>query len=61
MTEMKFAVRSTATAEVRDKDGNLIETVQGETTVEMTEAELREAGLGDTEIEQLKTQGGWSA
>lgn len=41
MTEMKFEVKIAATAEVRDKDGNLKSSEPVEMTTTMTEAQLR--------------------
>jgi hypothetical protein len=42
MTEQKFEVTITAIGEVRDAEGNLIETVPIKTTRIVTESELRE-------------------
>jgi hypothetical protein len=41
MSDMKFEVKITANAEVRDKDGNLKSSEPVEMTTTMTEAELR--------------------
>ena len=47
MTEMKFEVKITATAEVRDKDGNLKSSEPVEATLTMTEDELRSLFEGE--------------
>ena len=41
VTDMKFEVKISATAEVRDKDGNLKSSEPVEMTTTMTEAQLR--------------------
>lgn len=41
MTDMQFEVKISATAEVRDKDGNLKSSEPVESTITMSEAELR--------------------
>lgn len=45
MTDMTFEVKVTATAEVRDKDGNLISAEPIEAVAHLTEAQLAEMGL----------------
>lgn len=52
-----YAVQVKATGEVRDADGNLVNTVEVDDIKHMTEAELREAGLGDEEIDNIKKGG----
>lgn len=42
---MRYAVKVTATGEVRDSDGNLISSTPIESTEHFTEAELVAAGL----------------
>ena len=45
MTAQTYALTATATGEVRDADGNLIETVTTTTTQTITEADARALGL----------------
>ena len=47
MTDMQFEVKVTATAEVRDKDGNLKSSEPVESTIIMSEAELRASTEGE--------------
>ena len=48
MTDMKFEVKISATAEVRDKDGNLKSSEPIEMTATMTEAQLRALTEGES-------------
>lgn len=45
MADARFLVKIVATGEVRDADGNLLSTPEFVGEQEMTEAELRAAGL----------------
>ncbi len=45
VTAQTYALTATATGEVRDADGNLIETVTTTTTQTITEADARALGL----------------
>ena len=54
MTEAKFEVKFTATAEVRDKDGNLISDTPVEFRHEVPEQHLREMGLTEEQIAEIK-------
>lgn len=45
MSELKLLVTITATGEVRDADGNLLNVEPIQATTEMTEDEARAAGL----------------
>lgn len=45
MSAQRFAITITATAEVRDADGNLISSEPIEATTELTAAELAERGI----------------
>ncbi len=54
MSAAMFAVTLTATAEVRDKDGNLISSTPVEVTQEMTEDDLRAHRLTDEQIDAIK-------
>lgn len=47
VTDMKFEVKISATAEVRDKDGNLKSSEPVEMTTTMTEAQLRALTEGE--------------
>lgn len=56
MTDMQFKVTFTATAEVRDAEGNLISTSPVEFNHEVPESHLREMGLTDEQIVDIKEQ-----
>lgn len=56
MSDVKFTVTLTATGEVRDADGNLVNPVTAESTHIMTEADLLASGLSAEQIEQIKEQ-----
>lgn len=49
MTATMYALTATATGEVRDADGNLVETVTTTDTVTITEEQARDLGLIDKE------------
>jgi len=56
MTEAQFKVKFTATAEVRDAEGNLISSSPVEFNHEMSEQDLRDKGLTDEQITEIKEQ-----
>lgn len=56
MQQQMFRLVITATGEVRDKDGNLISSTPVEGAIEVPEAHLREMGLNDEQINEIKEQ-----
>jgi hypothetical protein len=56
MSAQMYEVTITATAEVRDADGNLISSSPVEAHMEMTEDDLRAHRLTDEHIAQIKEQ-----
>lgn len=61
--EARFEIQAIATGEVRDAEGNLVNTVQGMETWQVSAAELasftddvlRSAGLTDDQIAEVRT------
>lgn len=61
--EARFQIQAIATGEVRDAEGNLVNTVQGMDTWQVSAAELasftddvlRSAGLTDDQIAEVRT------
>lgn len=48
-----------ASGEVRDQDGNLIETVTGQSARVFTEADLADLGMSPEQIAEIKRTGGF--
>lgn len=60
MTEGTFKVIALATGEVRDADGNLIDTVTAEQERVVTEDDLRAMGMNPEQIAEIKKSGATS-
>jgi hypothetical protein len=57
MDELKFRMKITAIGEVRDKDGNLLSAEPVEAEIDVSESDLRDMGLTEEQITDLRKEG----